>query len=66
MSFQIPIGLDSSNLENGIDGCLIDARDIPIERWCVGQLKGRNLPVASARFLDQVVNSLFERYGHPR
>ena len=66
VSFQIPIGLDNSDHGSDIDSCPIDVRDIPLGRLCVGYLKGRNLPVASARFLDQVANCLHDRYGHQR
>ena len=66
VSFQIPIGLDNSDRGSDISSCPIDVRDIPLGRLCVGHLKGRNLPVASARFLDQVANCLHDRNGHQR
>lgn len=65
VSFQIPIGLDSGNSEKDFQSCPVATRDIPEGRLCVGHLKGRNLPVASARFLDQVANCLHDRYGRP-
>lgn len=64
VSFQIPIGLHENPDGNIIGSCPIDIRDIPEGRLCLGYLKGRNLPVASARFLDQVANCLHDRFGH--
>ena len=64
ISFQIPIGFDENHEGNTIGSCEIDVRDIPEGRLCLGHLKGRNLPVASARFLDQVANCLHDRFGH--
>jgi len=63
VSFQIHIGLDEEYANSSIDSRSIDIRDIPVGRLCVGHLKGRNLPVASARFLDQVANCLHDRHG---
>ncbi len=57
VSFQLPIGLDP-----GGDARLairpIAARDLPAGRLLLGQMRGRALPVASARFAIQLATAL--------
>lgn len=62
ITFQLPIGLDPLNDEDGISHCELDSRDVPEGRLMVGHLKGRNLPVASARFLEQMAGELDARF----
>jgi hypothetical protein len=61
VSFQIPIGLDENSSANGIDSRPIDVRVIPEGRLCVGQLKGRNLPVASRKAPLHLKQCLYPR-----
>ncbi|MCB1493168.1 MAG: LysR family transcriptional regulator, partial [Rhodobiaceae bacterium] len=57
IGFQIPIGLRDTG-----DGALafrtISERDVPAGNLILGQMRGRTLPVASARFAMQVANAL--------
>ena len=41
----------------------VDLNDVPQGILHVGQLKGRVLPVAAAKFLDTIINELRIRYG---
>ncbi len=36
----------------------IDTRDIPVARFAMGQLAGRSLPVAAAKFAEQLAARL--------
>ncbi len=54
VGFQIPIGLDERS-QNSLRYRPLPARDVPVGRLYLGQMKGRRLPVASSRFIDQVV-----------
>jgi DNA-binding transcriptional LysR family regulator len=57
ISFQIPIGV----LQRPSDQLVvrpIDPRDIPPGLLLIGQLRGRTLPVATAKFAQQIANSL--------
>ena len=49
LAFQIPAGLRFSKGENLVSR-QIAVRDVPAGALLLGQLKGRTLPVASARF----------------
>jgi hypothetical protein len=57
VGFQIPIGLRDPG-----DGSLvfkpISERDLPPGNLILGQMRGRTLPVASARFAMQLANAL--------
>lgn len=58
LSFDIPINI-SSNLEsNGLRAIPINTLDVPEGFLFVGHLKGRALPVAAARFLEQMTTNL--------
>lgn len=57
ISFQIQIGALSDE-ERGIITREIDERDAPRGDLVLGQLRGRNLPVASAKFAEQLSQSL--------
>ncbi len=62
ISFQIPVGLPLSHRsgQGAIDIAVrsIDTRDVPAGMLCMGQLKGRTLPVAAAKFAEQVARTL--------
>lgn len=57
ISFQIEIGAVESE-ELGLVVRRIDDRDVPRADLVLGQLRGRNLPVASAKFAEQVARVL--------
>ncbi|WP_127144322.1 LysR family transcriptional regulator [Pelagibacterium montanilacus] len=61
ISFQIRAGIpqDSANLV----AREIDPRDMPPTQLVLGQLRGRSLSVAAAKFVDQISGSLHTRYG---
>ena len=63
VAFQIPVGLP---VEDGVDGIVsrrLDPRDVPEGLLYLGQLRGRTLPVAAAKFAGQLERALVERYG---
>jgi hypothetical protein len=41
----------------------VDLADVPAGILHIGQLKGRVLPVAAAKFLDSIITELGARYG---
>jgi len=65
LSFQIPLGM-APNVLNGTHPDLIarplDTVDVAMGSLHFGQLKGRVLPVAAAKFLDDVVTQIVDRY----
>jgi len=63
VSFQIPIYAPKNDELNGFTWNPLSSKDVAAGRLVAGQLKGRTLPVASARFLEQVSNELHQRYG---
>ncbi|MEM7696361.1 MAG: LysR family transcriptional regulator [Pseudomonadota bacterium] len=56
VAFQIPIGIDP--LASGLVSRPLATTDVPPGHLLLGQMRGRVLPVASARFADQLVNAL--------
>tara|TARA_B100001093_G_scaffold144091_1_gene136703 strand:+ start:5484 stop:6416 length:933 start_codon:yes stop_codon:yes gene_type:complete len=67
ISFQIPIALPQGMIEHlgGVNNVVarpVDLSDVPAGIFHVGQLKGRVLPVAAAKFLDNIINELSSRY----
>lgn len=68
ISFQIPISLEPSITSNdggtahNIVARPIDTDDVPAGILHIGQLKGRVLPVAAAKFLDNIIHMLGQRY----
>lgn len=63
ISFQIPIGLPGDPAgPAAFRHRPIDERDVPAGRLYLGQLKGRTLPVAAARFADRIARALVERF----
>lgn len=63
ISFQIPIGLPLVDGAEGIISRRLDPRDVPDGLLYLGQLRGRTLPVAAAKFAGQLEKALFERFG---
>jgi DNA-binding transcriptional LysR family regulator len=62
VGFQIPIGLGCAD-RSDLAFREVAARDLPAGRLLLGQMKGRALPVASARFAMQLAAALGERWG---
>lgn len=62
ISFQIPIGLPPVSEAEGAVFRPIDTRDVPEGRLYLCQLRGRTLPVASAKFAAQIGKALDARY----
>ncbi len=62
IAFQIQIGLPKESPSGGLVHIPIDMSDVSPGFLHVAQLKGRTLPVAAARFADQLVNAFVEDY----
>lgn len=62
LSFQIPIGLPTPGQVHDFVGLPLDDQDVPPGVLYFGQLKGRTLPVAAARFAHQLLESFAERF----
>lgn len=62
ISFQIPIGLAQHTSTGELVSRPLDRRDVPAGVLYMGQLKGRTLPVAAARFAAQLSASLAAQY----
>lgn len=59
ISFQIEIGTIMAEGEsNGLTARTVDDRDLPRGDLVLGQLRGRNLPIATAVFAQQLVSRL--------
>ena len=54
VSFQIPVGIPRTPARPDLASPLVDPRDIPPGLLFMGQLRGRVLPVAAARFADRL------------
>jgi len=68
ISFQIPIAMPSDLItapanDSEIVARPVDLADVPAGILHIGQLKGRVLPVAAAKFLDSIITELGARYG---
>ncbi len=63
LSFDIQINLPDNLEERGMVAIPIDPLDVPEGFVFVGHLKGRTIPVASARFLEQVTTEMAGRFG---
>ena len=61
VTFQIASGIPGG--DRGLHAREIDGRDLRPAQVVLGHLRGRALPVATAKFADQVANSLHERFG---
>lgn len=62
VGFQIPIGLNVDQ-QDTIAHAPLSARDVTPGQLLLGQMKGRALPVASAKFAQQLVVALANRGG---
>ena len=62
LTFQIPIGLPEDDDLGRARRIPLDPRDVPAGVLYMGQLKGRVLPVAAARFAGQLSSALASRY----
>lgn len=62
ITFQIPISLGNTTMTGELVSRPLDRRDVPAGVLYMGQLKGRTLPVAAARFAAQISNSLAAAY----
>jgi DNA-binding transcriptional LysR family regulator len=66
VSFQIPVsmpvGMSDGKEVDGIIARPIDLTDVPQGTLHIGQLKGRVLPVAAAKFLDCILRELDLRF----
>ena len=63
ITFQIPIGLPPSTAGADLTSIPINSRDVPDGLLYMGQLRGRILPVATARFAGEVTKVLDYRYN---
>lgn len=61
ISFHIPIGLPAAK-DKSLRIRTIAPQDVPAGLLYMGQLRRRTLPVAAARFADQIAKSLHERF----
>ena len=62
ITFQIEIGLPAVFNDSELVTRPIDSRDVPPGLLYFGQLRGRTLPVAAARFANQMMESLASRF----
>lgn len=62
LTFQIPIGLPANLQGQDMVSRPIDVGDVPPGLLYVGQLRGRTLPVAAARFANQMLETFAERF----
>jgi hypothetical protein len=58
ISFQIAIGTMPDGNKLDLVARDIDDRDVPKANLVFGQLRGRNLPVATAVFADRIIHKL--------
>lgn len=64
IAFQIPIGLPLAEQFAGRVSIPLDARDVPPGLLYLGHLRDRTLPVASARFADQLATAFAAKYDY--
>ena len=62
VAFQIPIGLPALEEQSGVVSRMVDVRDVPPGLLYFGQLRGRALPVAAARFAQQMMEHFEARF----
>jgi DNA-binding transcriptional LysR family regulator len=62
VSFQIRIGLPRENVHDGMTHRPVDPRDLPPGQLQLAHLRGRTLPVAAARFADQLARTFVADY----
>lgn len=63
ITFQIPIGLPNEGVENDLTSKEIRPTDITDGFLYLGHRRGRTLPVASARFADQIAQTLAKKFS---
>ncbi len=62
LAFQIQIGLPTTFPDSDVTSRQLDYKDVPPGLLYFGQLRGRTLPVAAARFSNQLMESLAARF----
>jgi len=62
ITFHFPIGLSHRTMTGDMVSRPLDPRDVPAGVLYIGQLRDRTLPVAAARFADQLSTSLAQQY----
>ncbi|MGE0650549.1 MAG: LysR family transcriptional regulator [Alphaproteobacteria bacterium] len=62
LTFQIPIGVPSPTRWPDVVSRELDPRDVPPGLLYFGQLRGRTLPVAAARFAQQMQETFVARF----
>ncbi|MEM7289061.1 MAG: LysR substrate-binding domain-containing protein, partial [Pseudomonadota bacterium] len=62
LSFEIAINADRTNENTELVAVPINTQDVPPGNIFVGHLRGRTLPVAAARFLEQVTTDMAKRF----
>ncbi len=62
LTFDIPLNLKDSNALGDMKAVPLNTLDVPEGFIFLGHLKGRTLPVAAARFLEQVSTNLAENF----
>jgi len=61
VTFDLPLGISEAKLKaDRLVARRVDGRDAPDGRLYLGQLRGRTLPVAAAKFADQLLQALAE------
>ena len=63
LSFQLPIGLPPADHDAGIVHARIDRRDVPAGLMNLAQMRNRTLPVAAARFAQQMQDVLIGQFA---
>lgn len=76
VTFQVPVGLANEvptriavggrrrrDPSSALVARVLAERDVPPGTLCLGQLRGRSLPVAAARFAETLGRVITERYG---
>lgn len=61
ISFQIQIGAEPEAMPPGVVVRPVDERDLPGADLVLGQLRGRNLPLAGAQFAEHLSGVLRQR-----
>ena len=62
ISFDIPINYGRHEDPQGLVGVPLNSIDVPEGNIFVGHLKGRTLPVAAARFLEQATTQMVDQF----
>ncbi len=62
IAFDVPVNLPDDLAAHGLTAVPVDPRDAGEGFLFVGHLRGRTLPVASARFLEQITASLAAKF----